>query len=368
MHVALVIPTLHGGGAEFVARQWIAELNAQGHKITVYLYNREQPLADLPTGIICWRFASGQSQMRRVMLPIWLRRRILTDHPDVVLSVLTYSNLATLLALNILGRSPTPVLISEHTMPSLHARAARRRDRVTYWLSRWLYRRAAGVIAVSHPIAGELVSGFGVSADRLFVIANPVISSPDQVKPSTRSAKSQGLHIAFVGRQAKSKRPDLFIAVLRELSQRKIDAHGTVIGDGPLREATEQEARDSGVEVTFTGWREPWWEAVSGVDCLLLTTQFEGFANVLVEAAAVGIPSVASSRALGVADAIVPGVTGELAITDSPRDYADAVTRATSRPPPSEDTMQRWLEHLSIKHSTAALLGVLQTLIDPLGR
>ncbi|HWY89761.1 MAG TPA: glycosyltransferase [Solirubrobacteraceae bacterium] len=364
MRIGIVIPTLHGGGAELVARRWISELDSRGHAITVYAYDRTQPAAGLPAGVTVRRFTPRWPAMRRILLPFWLRRQIDADAPDGVVSLLTYSNLVTLLALTVIRKSQVPLLVSEHTIPSLHALATRRRVHLTRWLACRMYRRAAGVIAVSHPVAGELVSAFRVSSERIFVIANPVLSSPVSLRTRSPAATSRPLQLAFVGRQVPPKRPGLFVDVLRELAERDIPVRGSMIGDGPLRERTEREALDSGLDILFTGWREPWWDAVPDIDCLVLTARFEGLANVLVEAAAAGIPSVACSRALGVADAIVPGLTGELTLTDSPRDYADAVMRATSQPLPSQETLGRWLEHLSVKPSTTALLAAFQAVVD----
>ena len=58
----------------------------------------------------------------------------------------------------------------------------------------------------------------------------------------------------------------------------------------------------------------------------------EGSGDELVRAAARGVPSVALSTALGVADGIIPGVTGELALDDDPESVADAVVTAASLP------------------------------------
>jgi glycosyltransferase involved in cell wall biosynthesis len=85
----------------------------------------------------------------------------------------------------------------------------------------------------------------------------------------------------------------------------------------------------------------------------------EGLGNVLIEAAATGIPSVASSRALGVADAIVPGITGELALTDDPQAYADAVLRAAPLQLNSPVDLGAWLERFSPARSTGILLDAL---------
>ena len=243
---------------------------------------------------------------------------------------MTHGNVVAILICTIFGNRNIPLVVSERNMPSLQYFNARGRDRLTIWLARRLYRRAGGVVAISHPVAGDLVSGFHVMPDRLYVVPNPVISDTHADDSSSPTLAPRSLHIGFVGRLVEQKRPSLFLAVLRTLAQRGIEVCGTIFGDGPLRELTEREALELGLDVSFFGWQEPWWEGASKIDCIVVTASFEGLANVLVEAAAAEIPSVASSRALGVADAILPGITGELAMTDDAGAYADAVLRACS--------------------------------------
>jgi glycosyltransferase involved in cell wall biosynthesis len=255
-------------------------------------------------------------------------------------------------------------MVSEHNVPSLQAANVQRRDRLTVWVARRLYRRATGVLAVSHPVAGELVSAFRVPARNLFVVPNPIVPSPAEARvPAGRTPTH--LHLVFVGRQVRQKRPHLFLDVLHELAQRGVAVRGTVIGDGPLFRSTEQKASRLGLDVSFLGWKEPWWEAVSDVDCLVLTANAEGLANVLVEAAAAGISSVASSRALGVADAIVPGITGEFAMGDSPQAYADAVLAAPALGATSTVRIDAWLNRFSTTASTATLFTALRAVAEP---
>ncbi|HEX5852151.1 MAG TPA: glycosyltransferase [Solirubrobacteraceae bacterium] len=360
MHVAIVTPNLHGGGAEAVARQWIAELQAEGHSITVYAYAREQPDVELPHDVVSHRMGRHGGPLRPVLMPWWLAGRIRRDTPDVVLSLMTFSNVVSLLALKLGGHSTVPLMVSEHNVQSLQTVNLRRRERLTVWLARRLYRFATGALAVSHPVAAELVSAFRVPAQRIFVVPNPVLSSSEATAAAPAHQLPKDLHLVLVGRHAEQKRPQLFLEVLQDLAHRGVSVRGSVIGDGPLREATEQKSSQLGLDVAFLGWREPWWEAVSNVDCLVLTANAEGLANVLVEAASAGIPSVASSRALGVADAIVPGVTGELALGDNPRSYADAVLRAAPLVLTSPIEIRAWLNHFSSAHSTATLLAALE--------
>jgi hypothetical protein len=62
---------------------------------------------------------------------------------------------------------------------------------------------------------------------------------------------------------------------------------------------------------------------------------------------------------LGVADALVPGLTGELALTDRPSDIADAVERAAQLAVPVE-SVGPWLRQFETPASTQALLAALR--------
>jgi glycosyltransferase involved in cell wall biosynthesis len=274
---------------------------------------------------------------------------------------MTFSNVISLLALKAGSRSAVPLMVSEHIVQRLHAVNLGRRDRLTDWVARRMYRRASGALAVSHAVAAELVSAFGVPGNNVFVVPNPVVRLPATAARVAGEIPND-LHLVHVGRHVAQKRPHLFLDVVHELVGRGVAVRGSVIGDGPMRESTEAKSAELGLDVAFLGWREPWWESVSNVDCLVLTANVEGLANVLVEAAAAGIPSAASSRALGVADAIVPGITGELALTDDPRAYADAVLRAAPLELNSPVDLSAWLDRFSPARSTGILLDALRAI------
>ena len=135
----------------------------------------------------------------------------------------------------------------------------------------------------------------------------------------------------------------------------------SVFGDGPLLDTVTQHAQAQNVELRHHGWVEDWFEHCGGDAVLLLTSAREGFGNVLVEAAAVGVPSVAASEALGVADAVVPGLTGELARSGDPADFADAVERARSL---NLTGIDRWLQRFSMEESGLTLEHFLMRRLD----
>jgi glycosyltransferase involved in cell wall biosynthesis len=363
VHVGLVIHSLAGGGGETVARRWIGEMLDLGHEVTVFRFDAARD-DETPTGaaaVVAPRWARAR---RGLLLPVWLRVRVRQSRPDVLLSLPLFSNVVALLAFPS-RRRPMPLVVSEHTIERAVGLARRegtgrvqRAFRSAVGLiARRVYRNADALIAVSHPVAADAIATYGLSGGDVFVVPNPaatdshapVYSTPDRIR------------LAYVGRMSAEKRPRLFLDVVAELRRRGCEARGTMFGDGPLTADIQAAVVSRDLPVELAGWQADWTSWPEPVDCLVLPSSIEGFGNVLVEAASVGIPSVASSRALAVADALVPGVTGELALLDTPASFADAVERAVSgRPDDGRFSLDGWLGRFSVGASTAALVAVLE--------
>src|SRR5690606_36212643 len=127
------------------------------------------------------------------------------------------------------------------------------------------------------------------------------------------SDRSRGVDLVVPVRLGEQKRPALALevaATLRDSMEYDTQVAVHYYGAGPYQPERAEAAVQPGVHAVFDGWVEGWFEDTPGAAVMLLTSHSEGFANVLVESAAYGIPVVAASRALGVADAIVPGITG----------------------------------------------------------
>jgi len=360
MKVLVVGHSLSGGGAEFVTREWIRYLHDAGEEIVVALLDRgATPALDLDAGIEQTVVADhGVAHWQRVRS---LRRLIRRSRADVCLAMQTYPALLTLFATRGMADRPR-VVLSERNMPSLLLRTEGLAKKTQYALARKLYRRAEGVIAISHPVAADLVSALGVLPRRCFVVPNPASAKTRQVIASPSSSVSTApLVLTLPFRLAPQKRPTIALDTARVLQERGYDVHLHFFGRGPLEEQVRAEAVRNGLVTKFFGWREEWFAAASPGSVVLLPSHCEGFGNVLVEAAAAGIPSVAWSGALGVADAIIPGVTGEFALVDSPAGFADAIEAASKlhvAAPPG------WIAHFSPQESGSLLRQVLSHVLE----
>lgn len=115
--------------------------------------------------------------------------------------------------------------------------------------------------------------------------------------------------IGGVGRLVRQKRFDRLLHTLALLPP---ETHCLVIGHGPLRGALESLADDLGVasRVRFTGHRTDVLDLMGSLDLLVITSDREGLANVMIEALSVGTPIV-TTPVSGAEDALETSASGE---------------------------------------------------------
>jgi len=118
--------------------------------------------------------------------------------------------------------------------------------------------------------------------------------------------------VGIVGRLVPIKNHALFLAAARRVLERRADVTFVVAGDGELRPKLEDEARPTlGDRARFTGWVASLPALYAALDVVVLTSLNEGTPVALMEAAAAGLPVVATDVG-GVADVVVEGETGFL--------------------------------------------------------
>jgi colanic acid/amylovoran biosynthesis glycosyltransferase len=179
-----------------------------------------------------------------------------------------------------------------------------------------LFRRAAGFVAVSAPMAETLV-GLGAPPERVFV--NPCGVDTDQFVQGNPACN--GPVCLSVGRFVEKKAPHLALLAFSRVFQRLPAARLVMIGDGPLLDACRELARALGIEgaVEFRG-AVPHEEVVALMHRSRVFLQHsveapdgdcEGTPVAILEAMACGLPVVAT-RHTGIVDVVRHGESGFL--------------------------------------------------------
>ncbi|TYC75957.1 glycosyltransferase family 4 protein [Stappia sp. BW2] len=146
--------------------------------------------------------------------------------------------------------------------------------------------------------------------------------------------------LGYFGSIIKRKRPDGFVravdAVRRALPDRQV--HGLLFGDAVdatqgLDETCRELVSSLGLadNFHFMGFRSPVFEAMSGVDVMLVPAVNEPFGRTLIESMYLGTPVVATRHG-GNIEAIADGLTGFLVEPDVPESFVDPVSNLISDP------------------------------------
>ena len=343
--VCFVLPSLNGGGAERAAVHVLNALDPSKWTRSMYLFERAGPyLADLDPGIAL-SFGHPGSRLRRW---IDLRRFLRRTRPHLIVSFLSYFSVLT--AARAAGVGARVVFNQQTPMSAFLT------DQDYHWRRRWQrtafslatragYRMADAIVTTSKGVADDLVSEFGVGASRIRVVHNPV----DLVGIAAAAAEPLDADhercwspraIVAAGRLADAKNYPLLIDALFEL-RRRVPARLFILGQGDGEHALrEQIARLNLADaVVLCGFQRNPWKYIGRADVFALSSRYEGFGNVLVEAMACGVPVVATSSP-GTREIVTPGVDGLLVDRHEPAAFAAALERLLTDAPLRERMSQ----------------------------
>jgi glycosyltransferase involved in cell wall biosynthesis len=188
------------------------------------------------------------------------------------------------------------------------------------------------IIATSKGVADDLLASFGGSAARIRVVHNPVdvmrvVSSAREPIDSADQARWHRPVIVAAGRLAEAKYYPLLIEAFAIL-RRRVDATLFILGAGDEEARLRALIASHGLAdaVHLCGFRRNPWSYIARADVFALTSHYEGFGNVLVEAMACGVPVVAT-RSAGTVEVITPGADGLLVEQHDAEAFAGALGR-----------------------------------------
>lgn len=218
-----------------------------------------------------------------------LRRRVKEINPDLVISFQTNQNALSVLATR--GRN-IPVIVSERGDPYQY------HDIVAKLKTRVINKAEGGVFQTK-----KAMQYYGEELQQRSV----VIYNPNTVTGIERPEKRNN-EIAFVGRfDIHQKRQDLAIEVFKIVAEAVPDVKLAFYGAGKEQEIIKKQACDLGIEdrVLFKGLVKDVPNAIKDSRLFLMTSDFEGMPNALIEAMACGLPCVSTDCSPGGASELI---------------------------------------------------------------
>lgn len=290
--VFLVVSSMQGGGAERVAATLANCWAGEGWEVTLVvtfsgrgkcLYTLDPRVSQLYLAdLVRDRVSGWRSRIGRLAR---LRRLIARGRPDVVVSFLPHVNVAAIVAAFGTG---TPVVVSERTNPALDVDATR----LQRLMRRAFYRFADAVVIQTRSVEGA-VRASAPGASRFVVIPNPV---PPDLPMDRQVGSGAGRHrLLACGRLVPEKQFRELIDVFARISQERADWDLWIWGDGPEEAELRRKVESLGLSgrVFIQGRTDNIWGEMLRADIYVLVSALEGFPNSLLEAMALGVPSVA---------------------------------------------------------------------------
>lgn len=340
-HVLIATNALTGGGAQRSNMQ-IALGLAQNGFLTSILSVRPHDGA----GVVTLDSSTSLYNVNEVRWPRWTRAphvlrhilRVVRDEDVDLIIAGSFGLNQTLLAARALGMLRCPLIVVEHLGIRFRLDVLSRSNSFVATIFRhvlsWLYRHATKVVAVSEGVANEFQEVLRLPPNAVMRIYNGVdrdaIVSEASARPETKFAehfdKLSRPIVITAGRLEAQKAHDDLVRAFARLPD-AMRGSLVILGEGSRRDSLTSLSKELGLHasVHLPGHVEnPWW-FISKSDVFALSSHFEGFGLVLIEALACNVPIVSTDCPSGPREILQDVEQAQLVPVGDPKAFSDAL-------------------------------------------
>ena len=397
--IALLLTDLNGGGVQKMTVSLASALAERGHEAVIVLYSARGVLnSQIPPNVGLHHLKAG-SRVTARLAPIWadpvalpwlilpvilprkpppglkylpsLARFLHRYRPDALISAAPNCNLAAVWA-NRLAGSRAKIVISERTAPSkMLTKSGSWRTRFLPALMHRTYQQADVIVAVSRALGDDLASVTRIPRRRIVTIYNPVVGAnlealaKEPIDHPWFAADAPPVILSAGRLSAQKDFPTLIraFAALRATRDARLVILGGATADGKT-EVRQQDlvalAEGLGVasDLCLLGFMPNPYAYMARARIFALSSAWEGFGNVLVEALACGCPVVSTDCPHGPAEILDGGRYGRLVPVGDDAAMAKAMADVLVSPPDPALLRQRSQE-FTVERSVDGYLGAL---------
>lgn len=331
--VLFFTPSLGNGGAEMHVLRAINALDRSQFTVSVALAQTggtyEAALAEDVAVYALNPPHIRSSLVRTIRAILPLRRLIQTVQPDLLCAVQDHANLAAILACYKLAKPPRLAISVQNAPIAQYHRLWHPLDRLMCFSIAHFYDRADQIIAISQGVAAEIATLMSGKPCPLEVIYNAGVD-PHVLQGATHPiGRDRAIPlIVACGRLHEQKGFSYLIDALARVRE-TVPAHLWIVGEGPLKSSLERQIQKRGLSdcVRLVGFQSNPYQYMAAADVFVLSSLYEGFGNVIVEAMACGTPVIATRCHHGPAEIIEDGVNGLLVPPADGESLAQAIAR-----------------------------------------
>ena len=311
--ILFILPDLETGGAERIVTTIANHLPREKYEPKILLLRKEGGYLELLKEDI--EIVDIKTpRMRNSLLPVL--REIRRRRPDIVFSGFGEINAYLSPFLKLFPK--TKFIARETNVVSRHV--TRKEIRFFYKF----YNNYDKIVCQSDDMRDDLIKNFGIKKEKTVKINNPVdfdFIREMTVGNGTPEHFESGKNVVAVGNLSYRKGFDNLLKVFFYLKDQDIRLH--ILGEGKDRGILENMKSELGLDhVYFYGRQKNPYQFLKSADLFVLSSRYEGFPNVLLEAGACGTYSLANNCPGGINEIIQPGINGEIADIEDHEGFA----------------------------------------------
>lgn len=335
LRILVLVPSLGGGGAERMAVNLCRGLDRDLWRPTVVTFEEADDLVSELPDDVPRRSLEKSGRAANAALPLRLAGVLREERPDLIFTRVYFTALVGYLANRLAGRPAPLVSAVDSTLSRLIA--AQSLAPLRRWACRRILPRIDRLVAVSGAVKQDLARNFDVPPARCAVIHNSV-----DIARARRLMREEAHGFGFageepvvlsVGRLEPPKNFPLLLRAFARLRERRA-ARLVILGEGSQRPRLEALADRLGVteHVRLPGFHPNPFKFMRAADVFVLSSDHEGFGNVIVEAMACGAPVVSTRCGGGAEEIVTPERDGLLVPSGDEAALAGAVEHVLDSP------------------------------------
>lgn len=315
---------MSGGGAERFLTTLLKNIDRSKYTPVLCLLQKKGPfLTELPADLEV--IDLNVKRVRYALLRII--RVIQQCKPDIVFSTLGHLNLAIMMIRPLLPKKIF-FIARETNIPSINTNQSPFPNLLPI-LYRKFYPFFDKVVCQSNDMQMDLVTNFRFPLQKTIVINNPV----DVAYILSRTVDDNAIlpkgkiNILAAGKLKYQKGFDLLIQAFSKLKDERF--HLTILGDGPelnfLKHSISKLKLDD--HITLAGFQNNPFPYMAQADLFVLSSRFEGFPNIVLEALACGTPVIAFDCKGGISEIIEDRFNGLKVDPENINELSEAICK-----------------------------------------
>lgn len=342
-YFSILLPDLRGGGAERVCLDLAHAFATVGHEVEFVLMKAiGEFLPEAEKHFEIKDLLTTQTRYVPTALAQYLRSR----RPDVLIANMWPLTSAAVIA-RTLSRQPCRLLLVDHsTLSRAYLPWGRFHNIVMRASMSATYRFADAVTGVSEGVATDIASLAGLPRESVSVLHNPIPQRPTPSCTLLHDAETlwscpPGERILTVGSLKDAKNHPVLLRAFATLDRQR--AKLMLVGQGQDEGMLRALTADLGIvdRVIFAGFHADPSPFYATADLFVLSSDYEGFGNVIVEALSFGVPVVSTNCHSGPAEILENGRWGRLTPVGDAEALARAMDEALSTPVDREALKRR---------------------------